>query len=1054
MNHNMVSLFSQKNSRLLSIVLTITILMSLFSNMNNPSYEHNQSTKDSLIPAKWQDWSSSRSAYGIHADPVEKVIVLLAQTSDVEPEDSHTLDYFEDLLFGNEIGSMAHYFAENSRGQTTVEGEVVGWLQLSKRLVDYDEDFWTGVEEYGVGDGVEEALALADNSVDYSLYDQDNDGFIDNLLVVFVGPNDASNGDADNDGKKEDGNAIWPIQWSLQTSFSTNDGVSASNFFVCTEGCAAGIFSHEFGHNLGLPDLYDTDYSSNGVGIWSVMGFGVNKESASHFDAWSKYKLGWIEPTVIPPDTMQMELTLQPVETTGTIVKVPISSTEYWLIEYRSNTAGYYDGSLPDSGVLIWHIDESVPGLNNNDEDHPAVKLIQADGNDDLGNGYNYGDPGDYFLTNSVFNNRSNPGAFTWSGNDLGLSVHIANINENTDTATLAFSRGAAWFHSIDWELYDSNEDGFRNKIGFSYDIDSVESNLDVRVELELYFAATHTYVKSFNRTYTVSGDSHDDFEFGIGYFDEPNRGIYETKVLLWVGVDLVDVYTPAYPTWLEYPEPSNSYDERFETIYFEFMDNDGDGENETVRGYYQITSADPNSPTVQVELICFNQNDPHIKARVIQENMSTNNFSGSHGMISIGVIEIDLSSYDIKPGIIDIWATLSVESDAGFGLEEIFAWPGSEFWWNKLYFETDEIWLRDDDFDGFDDSLWLNLNFDHTWRTNEIIELEWRLWDQTTLGTSPVMLSQKTHLLFVGPRTHDWSGGRDPIFQSFTGSSGTSSPTEVALELVMRYPDGSVESVWYPRDRSDSYYLSPVDHDRDGTIDFYYVFPWDPFENTDTDGDGIGDNSDAFPEDASEWQDRDADGVGDNADAFPDDPYDWVDSDGDGFGDNMDAFPFEAEEWFDSDGDGVGDNSDMCPNTDETVRVDISGCRLIYDVSFTGSNLITNLLLVVICGLPILILMIIVVIKVRRRPFTSVPTWLRRRPLTPVPTWNNPSLSTGHIHAEKTPYSTQLESQQPQIPHPNLDGQFQDGNEWLEFPSQSGIWYYRDSNTQLWIKR
>ena len=1002
--------------------------MSLFSNMNNLYDENEQSVNDSLIPEKRQEWSSHSGWDWIHVDPVEKVIVLLAKTSDVEPDDSHTLDYFENLLFGNEIGSMAHYFTENSLGQTNVEGRVVGWLQLSKNLTDYDEDFKDG-EEYGVREGVEEALDLADDLVDYSLYDQDNDGYIDNLMVIFVGESDAGNGDGDNDGLNKDNNAIWPLKWKLRTEFPTNDGVSAFNFFVCAEECPLGTFAHEFGHNLGLPDLYDTDYSSNGVGYWSIMSSGNHLDSPSHFDAWSKYKLGWIEPTVIQPDVMQMELTLQPVETSGDVVKIPISETEYWLLEYRSNMAGDYDGSLPGSGVLIWHIDER-PGLGTSNESHPLVKLIQADGNDDLANAYNRGDAGDYFLSNSLFNNRSNPAALSWSGDDLGLSVSISNIDENSDTATLAFSRGAAWFYSIDWELKDSNGDGFRNKIEFSYDIDSVESNLDVRVELELYNAETHTYIKSFNRTYTISGDWHDDFKFGIGYFDEPNHGIYETKVMLWVDADLVDVYIPDYPTWLEYPEPSNSYDERFETIYFEFLDNDGDGYNETVRGYYQITSADPNSPTAQVELICFNQNDPDTKAKVIQENLATNNFSGSHGLISIGVIEIDLSSYNIKPGIIDIWVALSIESDAFVAneLEEIFAWSGSEFRWGTLYIEEEEVYLEDMDFDGFDDHLVGAWQFDHTWRTNEIIELKWILWNHNTLDTdtSPVIISQNEHTLFVGPMTDGWSGGRDNIYQLF--GSKLSSPTEVALELVITYPDGGGESVWYPSNRSDSYSLSPIDRDHDGTVDFY----------------------DAFPTDATEWQDTDADGIGDNLDACPTvfglsniDMVACPDTDYDGWADALDAFPADSSEWFDADGDGVGDNSDMCPNTDEFVMINNQGCMVKSDVSFIESHLGTNLLLGVICILPILILTIIVVIKVRRRSNFDA-----------VPNWNNPPLSIGNIHSEKTPYSTQLETQLPQIPHPHLDGQFQNGYEWLEYPYRSGIWYYRDSNTQLWIKR
>jgi hypothetical protein len=243
------------------------------------------------------------------------------------------------------------------------------------------------------------------------------------------------------------------------------------------------------------------------------------------------------------------------------------------------------------------------------------------------------------------------------------------------------------------------------------------------------------------------------------------------------------------------------------------------------------------------------------------------------------------------------------------------------------LYIEVEEIMLDDTDFDRFDDWLGFNLQFDHTWRTNDTIELEFNLYDQSTLSTSPIRISQKEYTLFVGPRTHDSSGGRDVIFNSFTGASGPSSPTEVALQLVITYPDGSTEYVWYPS-QYDSYSLSPTDSDRDGIIDIYDAFPSDLTEHTDTDGDGVGDNADSDDDDDG-WSDSDeyiygtdplddtdipadsdGDGMGDYSDAFPNNSDEWLDTDADGVGDNSDAFPYNADEFVDSDGDGVGDNA------------------------------------------------------------------------------------------------------------------------------------------------
>ena len=271
----------------------------------------------------------------IHADPIEKVIVLLAKTPGIEPEPQHTKEYYQQLLFGNQIGSMNDYYKENSLDQITITGEVIDWAKMDKPLENYDEDYDAGTE-WGIGNGVEEIVGKSDGRVDFSEYDQDNDGEVDNLMVIFVGDSDARNGDADGDGNPEDSNAIWPLKWTLQTDFSTSDGVVVSDFFVCVESCSMGTFAHEFAHNLGLPDLYDTDYSSEGVGLWSIMASGnylqnsLGQNNPAHLDAWSKYKLGWITPESLDPASQTDDIMLNSIAKAGHCLKVEISTTEYF----------------------------------------------------------------------------------------------------------------------------------------------------------------------------------------------------------------------------------------------------------------------------------------------------------------------------------------------------------------------------------------------------------------------------------------------------------------------------------------------------------------------------------------------------------------------------------------------------------------------------------------------------------------------------------------------------------------------------------------------------
>ena len=797
------------NRRHLGLIYFSIILIVASSQVISSAYflqEKEEQENETLQPEKWQDWARGRTAEGIHADSIEKVIVLLVQTKDVAPDDVHSVNYFDELLFGDNFGSMSHFYSENSRGQTKVQGEVVGWLKLSNDLSDYDEDLWLG-EEYGVGDGIEEAISMADVSVDFSIYDQNGDGIIDNLMVVFVGENDAANGDGDGDGYDSDGNAIWPVQWELQSPHETDDGVTASRFFVCSEYCDIGTFAHEFGHNLGLPDLYDGDYSSEGVGVWSLMSGGNylewnNQPNPAHFGAWSKYKLGWVSPTVVSTESITQQIILNPVETDGKIIKVPISNSEYWLIEYRSINAGEYDRGLPSSGVLIWHIDEGVTDeygdFDNTDEEHPAVKLIQADGYDDLKNGLNDGDAGDPFGINSVFNNRSSPSALTWSGSDVGLSMSISGIDEVNDVATISMAgenSPQAWFYNISWGWDDSEGDGFLNQVTFTYDIDGYSSNFDVRVEFQVYDAETHEYRGSFNSTHTINGEDVDDFEYPIGWYSEA-MDLIEFKVLLWVGDELLDSYFPEHPIWIEYPSESNEYDEWFESFELFFSDEDGDGNYETILAEYRISSDNPDSPLVEVWLECFNRNDVETSSIVIQEGLQTNN--GSKGFV-----DMDLSSTDIRPGFIDIWAWIWV----GDELEEVFAWQETEFWWDALYIEEDTVSSVDIDGDGNDDALALKFRFDHTWKHNELIDLEFMMWNISDVSdTNAVPLDQVNYSLIIGPRNHSSSGGRDLI--GITLSSESESVSTIELRII--YPDDSEESVWYSK--VDGYVLSGFD--------------------------------------------------------------------------------------------------------------------------------------------------------------------------------------------------------------------------------------------------
>ena len=223
--------------------------------------------------------------------------------------------------------------------------------------------------------------------------------------------------------------------------------------------------AHEYAHAFGLPDLYDPDYSSHGIGVWGLMGAGTwlgvktNGDRPAHMSAWSKAVLGWAN---IQTLTGQGTLTISPVENNNnTIYKIgngtPGQSGEYLLLENRQNIG--FDEALPGTGLLIWHIDESKQTYTNKDNasecevdhgncgaDHYRIALEQADGNFDLEKNQNTGDDGDPFpgsSNNTIFNVNSTPSSKPYCKNTS--TVSLTNIAEVLGYITLDYNIAGAF---------------------------------------------------------------------------------------------------------------------------------------------------------------------------------------------------------------------------------------------------------------------------------------------------------------------------------------------------------------------------------------------------------------------------------------------------------------------------------------------------------------------------------------------------------------------------------------------------------------------------------
>jgi hypothetical protein len=217
---------------------------------------------------------------------------------------------------------------------------------------------------------------------------------------------------------------------------------------MIAESSPMGTAAHEFGHDLGLPDLYDVDGSSAGIGTWGIMGYGSwlgGGDVPAHFCAWSKVFLGWITPNEVTVDTDDLVLNCVEISGHDTIFRISLTPDEYFLLENRYNTG--FDQYLSGPGVLIWHIDDSVGSVYFNDvnvdENHKRVDLEEADGRDDLDKMASYGDYTDpYYMDNVwMFTPSTVPNSRSYSGDDGG--VYVINIGDPGAAMTLDIRIGS-----------------------------------------------------------------------------------------------------------------------------------------------------------------------------------------------------------------------------------------------------------------------------------------------------------------------------------------------------------------------------------------------------------------------------------------------------------------------------------------------------------------------------------------------------------------------------------------------------------------------------------
>lgn len=338
-------------------------------------------------------------------------------------------------FFVDNTNSLREYYREISHGRYVPTGSTHGWYrapQPSTYYTDKQNGFGTypNSAEKLVEDVVE--MASQDPNIDWESFDTNQNGYIDNIFIVHAGAEAAYTGDI---------NDFWAHVFVVPTPKVIGDksvwvyAMTSEYLSKPSDPTIIGGDCHEFGHLLGLPDLYDYSDNSNGVGAYSLMGagsWGNMGMTPTHMDAWSKCMLGFVDAEENPTGNVYLDN----AETSSNIVKYTTDDPkQYFLVENRQKIR--YDEFLPSEGMLIWRINENqIDNQTYNDNKSCfLVGLLQADGLQDLENRANNGDLGDAYP--GISNNRSF-GANTNPKSQLcDMTIFDILINNISDSDTI-----------------------------------------------------------------------------------------------------------------------------------------------------------------------------------------------------------------------------------------------------------------------------------------------------------------------------------------------------------------------------------------------------------------------------------------------------------------------------------------------------------------------------------------------------------------------------------------------------------------------------------------
>ena len=415
----------------------------------------------------------------------KKGLIILVNFTDATFSRLHSLSFYQQVAndisslssaYGY-VGSVKDYFLDQSNDQFELDFDVVGPYTLSQNYAYYGEATSTDVDRRP-GEMVYEACQLADDDVDYSDYDWDGDGEVEQVVVLYAGPGQASSDDED---------TVWPHESSLSSMIGKTyvaDGVTVDTYACVNEvaynssgstlagGSGIGTICHEFSHCLGLADMYDILYSGYyGMGTYDIMDQGsYNGDSFSpaNYTSFERIYCGWVEPIELSKATSVKNFPAWDEYPQPFIIYNSGNSDEYYLLENRQQVG--WDAELYGEGMLILHVDfdanvwsynyvNTNANYSNLYNDHQRCTIFHADNESGSTTVKAIaGDPYPGTSGNTELTDSSSPAATLYNANSDGdyyMGKPITNITQNDD-GTIAFDFMGGSTSNI---VYDAIED-------------------------------------------------------------------------------------------------------------------------------------------------------------------------------------------------------------------------------------------------------------------------------------------------------------------------------------------------------------------------------------------------------------------------------------------------------------------------------------------------------------------------------------------------------------------------------------------------------------------